>query len=103
MVEKKTLDQIAQLLNALSDEDLSDATKLIQAIQEAREEKRAVDSNPTEEQATARIILSGHQSRKGYIEEKMIKNCGPYQYLRWRDGKTKKSTYLGKVPAATSG
>lgn len=32
----------------------------------------------------------------GYIELKIINNCGPYAYERYRDGKKLKSVYLGK-------
>jgi hypothetical protein len=34
--------------------------------------------------------------QEGYIEEKYINGCGPYEYLRYWDGKTHKSVYLGK-------
>lgn len=34
---------------------------------------------------------------RGYIEHKMINGCGPYAYLRYWDGKTLKSHYIGKV------
>lgn len=33
---------------------------------------------------------------KGYIEEKTIRGCGPYLYLRVWQGKTLTSKYLGK-------
>jgi hypothetical protein len=36
-------------------------------------------------------------NQKGYVEEKMFNGCGPYRYLRYWDGKTHKSVYLGKV------
>jgi hypothetical protein len=36
-------------------------------------------------------------NQEGYVEEKFINGCGPYQYLRYWDGKTHKSVYLGKV------
>ncbi len=35
-------------------------------------------------------------NQEGYIEEKFINGCGPYRYLRYWDGKTHKSVYLGK-------
>ena len=34
---------------------------------------------------------------RGYVELKMIKNCGPYAYRRWREGGRLRSEYLGKV------
>jgi hypothetical protein len=36
-------------------------------------------------------------NQKGYVEEKTVNGCGPYRYLRYWDGKTHKSVYLGKV------
>lgn len=35
-------------------------------------------------------------NQKGYVEEKCIKGCGPYRYLRYWDGKRHRSVYLGK-------
>ena len=37
------------------------------------------------------------RNQKGFIEEKMINGCGPYQYLRYWNGKKHCSVYLGKV------
>jgi hypothetical protein len=36
-------------------------------------------------------------NQEGYVEEKFINGCGPYRYLRYWDGKTHKSVYLGKA------
>jgi hypothetical protein len=36
-------------------------------------------------------------NQEGYIEEKFINGCGPYRYLRYWDGKTHRSVYLGKA------
>jgi putative SOS response-associated peptidase YedK len=41
--------------------------------------------------------LSDLLNQEGDIEEKFINGCGPYQYLRYWDGKIHKSVYLGKV------
>lgn len=35
--------------------------------------------------------------RGAWVELKMINNCGPYAYLRWREGGRCRSKYLGKV------
>jgi hypothetical protein len=35
-------------------------------------------------------------NQEGHIEEKFINGCGPYRYLRYWDGQTHKSVYLGK-------
>jgi hypothetical protein len=36
-------------------------------------------------------------NQEGHVEEKFINGCGPYRYLRYWDGKTHKSVYLGKL------
>lgn len=37
---------------------------------------------------------------KGHIEEKLINGYGPYRYLRYWQGKTLKSQYIGKAKEA---
>lgn len=37
---------------------------------------------------------------KGHIEEKLINGYGPYLYLRYWQGKTLKSQYIGKAKGA---
>ena len=41
------------------------------------------------------------RNQKGYIELKTINGCGPYRYLRYWDGKTHRSVYLGKQKKLT--
>lgn len=41
------------------------------------------------------VVTNGRAAR-GHIEEKTINGCGPYLYLRYWQGKTLKSKYLGK-------
>jgi hypothetical protein len=36
-------------------------------------------------------------NQEGHVEEKFINGCGPYRYLRYWDGKTHRSVYLGKA------
>jgi len=38
----------------------------------------------------------------GWVELKMINGFGPYAYKRWREGKTLRSKYLGKVKQSAS-
>jgi hypothetical protein len=35
-------------------------------------------------------------NQEGYVEEKFINGSGPYRYLRYWEGQTHKSVYLGK-------
>jgi hypothetical protein len=56
------------------------------------EEEKELETAPGEKQAVSRA--------KGHIEEKMINGYGPYQYLRYWQGKTLKSQYIGKAKDA---
>ncbi|MEP0919565.1 hypothetical protein NC981_22310 [Leptolyngbya sp. DQ-M1] len=46
-----------------------------------------------------KVLKTGARGSRGSIELKMINNCGPYAYLRFRSGDTHHSFYLGKVKA----
>ena len=40
---------------------------------------------------------TGHPGRGKWVDLKMINGCGPYAYLRWREGGRCRSKYLGKA------
>ncbi|HEY64246.1 MAG TPA: hypothetical protein G4O02_06705 [Caldilineae bacterium] len=44
----------------------------------------------------------GHGGRGWWLEVRMINGCGPYVYKRWREGKRKRSEYLGKAKMAAT-
>lgn len=91
-----------RLLKSLDREELEDLQALIEArledlaAEEAAEEKARAKA---EKAATAGVDVDA--KAKGYIELKMIpdgdKTYGPYAYLRWWDGKTLRSKYMGKA------
>lgn len=63
------------------------------------EEKQRLEAE-TEEWETKReekMPSTGARGSRGNIELKMINNCGPYAYLRFRSGDTHHSFYLGKA------
>lgn len=75
-LERPELEELAQIVAALLD---------LQAPEEAE-----VELEPSQgEQAGSKA--------KGHIEEKMINGYGPYRYLRYWQGKTLKSQYIGKA------
>lgn len=43
------------------------------------------------------LETSNGRHAAGWVELKMIGGCGPYAYLRWRDGKRLRSRYMGKA------
>jgi len=51
----------------------------------------------SEEVIQERQAYHGPKGGKGYYEQKMINNCGPYLYLRYWSGGKHRSVYLGKV------
>jgi len=57
-------------------------------------ESQVIEDCPREPAGPAAESKKG---KGGYIELKMIKNCGPYAYRRWREAGKLKSRYLGKV------
>lgn len=64
---------VAGLLEALEDEDQTQADQVEGAAPEVK------------------------QGARGHIEYKVINGCGPYAYLRYWSGKTLKSHYIGKA------
>jgi len=56
-------------------------------------ESQVIEDCPSEHPGPA----ESKKGKGGYIELKMIKNCGPYAYRRWREAGKLKSRYLGKV------
>lgn len=51
----------------------------------------------SDEPGNGGVALPAGVPRGAHIEEKMINNCGPYRYARWREGGRLRSRYLGKV------
>ena len=79
-LDRTELEELAAIVAALLD---------LQAPEEAEEEEEPA---PGAKQAASRA--------KGHIEEKMINGYGPYRYLRYWQGKTLKSQYIGKANSA---
>jgi len=73
-------------LNRVELEELSEMVAALLAVTEPEEEDEDQGDNEKPTRPDAR----------GHIEEKMINGCGPYLYLRYWQGKTLKSKYIGK-------
>jgi hypothetical protein len=86
------VDLLIQQAARLSRGNLLDLQSAINALTEATEPTLIdLESERKERRGNSK------PAPKGWIEEKKVRGCGPYRYLRyWSDGK-KKSTYLGKV------
>ena len=78
----------ARLLSRLAEIEAElAALALGEAVQEV------LDSTPR----TGGPSTDKNQGGAGWIETRMVGNCGPYAYRRWWDGNKKRSEYLGKV------
>lgn len=80
------INAIAQALSPTAQQALLDYAQLLAAqetTQAAPETPESANSN-------------GNGKAKGWVEVKTIKGH-PYAYRRWREGKTLKSEYVGKV------
>ena len=78
-LERAELEELAQIVAALLD-------------LQAPEEEELESAQQGEKQTGSKA--------KGHIEEKMINGYGPYRYLRYWQGKTLKSQYIGKAKDA---
>ena len=102
--------KVASLLQAIASADLSCAETLelldkLRADHARRGARACPDSTFTEQKTGTssagrrkkllRKLLKRHAG--AWVESRLIKNCGPYLYLRWRDGGKLRSRYLGKA------
>jgi hypothetical protein len=91
--DQASLQSVAQAAARLSQADKEELIAILQAMLALDEKAKA----QPEEQIRVRQEYHGPKGGKGYYEQKMINNCGPYLYLRyWSSGKHR-SVYLGKV------
>jgi len=91
MISKQLITEVKTLTRP----ELLELEALIQALLDESETGQE-EQEPAPEASTT----SQSNGRRGYIELKEINNCGPYQYLRWREGKKLRSRYIGKVKQA---
>ncbi len=80
---------------------LTELTTIAQSLSQAQQQlllDYALMLASEGEQSEAASETSEGKADKGYIEIKMVKGH-PYAYRRWREGKTLKSKYVGKVKA----
>jgi hypothetical protein len=89
---------ISQIISQLPDLPGDDLQEIIAECMRLLDERRAG------EPATAAPAAAAGQTNDlqtaiahGWVETKMVNGCGPYAYLRWWSGRSKKSKYLGKV------
>jgi hypothetical protein len=67
---------------------------LIAALLALREALQKEGEEEEQESVEAVGPTTNRQGRSAHIAWKIINGCGPYPYLRFRDGKTYRSYYL---------
>jgi hypothetical protein len=87
---------ITRHLGQLSREEVADLDAMVGGLLEALtalQEERA----PRPDNGTSGVASQPARPRiSGYIEIKTINGCGPYKYLRFRQGGRLRSEYIGK-------
>ena len=98
---KTALDEVTSRLGQLSQSELVELGDMVAALLGVPGVSRFFA--PTEEEDDDQVADHADKSDKpaarGHIEAKMINGCGPYLYLRYWQGKTLKSKYIGKGKA----
>lgn len=88
--QKTPLDEVTSRLGQLDRSELEELQDIVARFLAALDpEEETVDEELEEAKTNGRVA-------KGHIEEKTINGYGPYLYLRYWQGKTLKSKYLGK-------
>lgn len=78
-------------LGELSVEELEEVAAMVAALLTIRRQEEEVEVDQAADQGAEK------KSARGHIELKRINGYGPYQYLRYWEGKTLKSRYIGKA------
>lgn len=102
MVRKRRLAKpaVAQLLQQAAELNSLELFELLSGIEAllAIEQQNQEEKEASEIKQELEVDDYGKPvNQRGYIEEKMIKDCGPYRYLRFWSGKKHRSVYLGKA------
>ena len=80
-------------LGELSVEELEEVARMVATLLTIRREEEEVDQEAGESADQG----AEKKPARGHIELKLINGYGPYQYLRYWEGKTLKSRYIGKA------
>lgn len=86
---KTPFDTVTSHLGQLSRVELEELGEMVAAL-------LAVTAPEEDDQVAGNGEKPTKTAARGHIEAKMINGCGPYLYLRYWQGKTLKSKYIGK-------
>jgi len=90
--ETKPFETVTSKLGQLDRSELEELQFIVAAYLVALTE----DDEDDDQGETGDDFAPNGRAARGHIEEKTINGCGPYLYLRYWEGKTLKSKYLGK-------
>ena len=93
--QSATMKAVTSHLAALERAELEELAAIVAALLDLQTPEEA-----EEEEEPALGAKQAASRAKGHIEEKMINGYGPYRYLRYWQGKTLKSQYIGKANSA---
>ena len=102
MAKRKTsaLTKITNNLGQLSRPELQELKEIVNALLEATDQEESEEVALEEKEDLMRRSYeqakAGQKPKRGHLEEKMIRGYGPYLYLRFWQGGTLKSLYIGK-------
>lgn len=82
-------------LGELSVEELEGVARMVATLLTIRREEEEVEIDQAADDDTDQGAEK--KTARGHIELKLINGYGPYQYLRYWEGKTLKSRYIGKA------
>lgn len=88
--EKTPFEEVTGRLGQLDRCELEELADIVAALLQATDEDNEDDDQVADDNST-------RSGAKGHIEAKMINGCGPYLYLRYWQGKTLRSKYIGKA------
>lgn len=89
---KTPFDTVTSSLGQLDRGELEELQVVVAAYLAALTE----DEEDDDQGETGEVVAPNGRAARGHVEEKTINGCGPYLYLRYWEGKTLKSKYLGK-------
>lgn len=91
--QKTPLDEVTSRLGQLDRSELEELQDIVARFLAALAPEEETGDDELDE---LEEVKTNGRAAKGHIEEKTINGYGPYLYLRYWQGKTLKSKYLGK-------
>jgi hypothetical protein len=92
-----TVESIVQDCYSLDIEEMKSLREALDVLITEEEQRLAAEPDEWDIKREEKVPKTGAHGSRGRIELKMINNCGPYAYLRFRAGDTHHSFYLGKA------